>query len=187
MLFGNDVRAAFGVVTDLMNTSSLRSANGDLLEDPSTIDEIARANALSYTPDHTRAEDVEVRMLRSRLEEFLRNPTLQSRLTLINSLLVTAGSTPQLASHPGDELPHFHYTMEDASFASKLTALAAIGLARLMTTQGEDRFRICDGEGCDKVFIDVSKNASRRFCDSQTCGNRLHAARYRARRTAGAA
>jgi predicted RNA-binding Zn ribbon-like protein len=32
------------------------------------------------------------------------------------------------------------------------------------------------------VFIDVSKNASRRYCDSQTCGNRLHAARYRARR-----
>jgi len=73
-------------------------------------------------------------------------------------------------------------TMDDASFSSKLTALTAIGLARLLTTRETDRFRTCDGDGCDKVFIDVSKNASRRYCDSQTCGNRLHAARYRARR-----
>lgn len=183
MLFENDIRAAFGVITDLMNTSSLRSGTHDLLETPETINEVARANSLSYTPDHTNEEDIKVRLLRGRLEEFLRTAELGARLTLINGLLVSAGSIPQLAAHTGDELPHFHYTMDDASFVSKLTALAGMGLARLMTAQSEDRFRVCSGDGCDKVFIDVSKNASRRYCDSQTCGNRLHAARYRARRT----
>jgi predicted RNA-binding Zn ribbon-like protein len=183
MLFGNDVRAAFGVITDVLNTSAQRSGGEDLLEHPETIDDIARRNALSYKPGHSRAENVEIRMLRARLEEFLRQDSVTERIPLVNMLLVSAGSVPQLASHPGDEIPHFHYTMEDAGFSSKLTALAGIGLARLMTTQGEDRFRVCEGDGCGKTFIDVSKNASRRYCDSQTCGNRLHAARYRARRS----
>jgi predicted RNA-binding Zn ribbon-like protein len=182
MLFDNDARAAFGVITDLLNTSAARSGSDDLLEGDDTIDDIARRNALSYAPEHSRAEEVEVRLLRSRLEEFLRYPEVDARIALVNSLLVSAGSTPQLAAHAGDETPHFHYTMEDATFSSKLTALTGMGLARLLTTQGEDRFRVCDGQDCDKTFIDVSKNASRRYCDSQTCGNRLHAARYRARR-----
>lgn len=184
MLFDNDARAAFGVITDLLNTSAHRSGGGDLLEHSSTIDEIARSNALSYKPEHSRAEEVEIRLLRSRLEDFLRYPTVDARIKLVNSLLVTAGSTPQLAAHSGDERPHFHYTMEDATFSSKLTALSGIGLARLLTTQGEDRFRVCDGADCSKTFVDVSKNASRRYCDSQTCGNRVHAARYRARKVA---
>ncbi|WP_194396280.1 CGNR zinc finger domain-containing protein [Microbacterium atlanticum] len=183
MLFDNDARAAFGVITDLLNTSAQRSGGSeDLLEHSATIDQIAVRNALSYKPEHSRAEEVEVRLLRSRLEDFLRHPSVDARIALVNSLLVSAGSTPQLAAHSGDERPHFHYTMDDATFSSKLTALTGIGLARLLTTQGEDRFRICDGQDCEKTFIDVSKNASRRYCDSQTCGNRLHAARYRARR-----
>lgn len=180
-MFGSDVRAAFGVVTDLVNSSAAR--NGvDLLDSDGLLDQIADRHALSYHPDHTRAESVEIRQLRGRLEDFLRLPTVPQRLDLINSLLLTAGSTPHLVAHPGDEVPHFHYTMDDASFSSKLAALTAIGLARLMTTQAEDRFRVCEGPDCDKVFVDVSKNGSRIYCDSQTCGNRLHAARYRARK-----
>lgn len=30
--------------------------------------------------------------------------------------------------------------------------------------------------------MDLSRNRSRRYCDSRTCGNRLHVAAYRARR-----
>lgn len=181
--FGTDVRAAFGVITDLVNSSEHR-AGSDLLEVSGVLDGIASRHALSYRPDGTRAEHAEVRRLRERLEEFLRSDSLKSRLELINSLLLAAGSIPQLASHPGDEIPHFHYTMDDASFSSKLTALAGIGLARLMIEEAADRFRVCEGPDCEKAFIDVSKNGSRRYCDSQTCGNRLHAARYRARKQA---
>lgn len=32
------------------------------------------------------------------------------------------------------------------------------------------------------AFVDLSRNRSRRYCDSRTCGNRLHVAAYRARR-----
>jgi len=181
MQLAHEMGAAFGVITDLVNTSRARARGADLLDDPTTIDRISE-QTVSYSPEHTGAEDVELRQLRHRLEEFLRNEDTQERISLVNSLLLAAGSVPQLATHVADETPHFHYTMEDASFSSKITALCAMGLARLLASQSEHRFRVCEGTDCEKVFIDVSKNASRRYCDSQTCGNRLHAARYRARR-----
>jgi predicted RNA-binding Zn ribbon-like protein len=182
MMFGADIRAAFGVIEDLMNSSTSRG-EAELLDEPRTLDELAVRHALSYEPGRTRAESIELRQLRMRLEEFFRSDSVGDRMALVNSLLLTAGSIPQLVTHVGDEIPHFHYTMEDATFSSKITAVAAVGLARLMSTETENRLRTCDGPGCNKVFIDVSKNGSRRYCDSQSCGNRLHAARYRARKS----
>ncbi|MBV9024707.1 MAG: CGNR zinc finger domain-containing protein [Streptomycetaceae bacterium] len=34
---------------------------------------------------------------------------------------------------------------------------------------------------CHRAFVDLSRNRSRRYCSSRTCGNRLHVAAYRAR------
>ncbi|MEO7071362.1 MAG: CGNR zinc finger domain-containing protein, partial [Nostocoides sp.] len=36
-------------------------------------------------------------------------------------------------------------------------------------------------EDCDDVFVDLSRNRSKRFCDA-ICGNRENVAAYRARR-----
>jgi len=42
-----------------------------------------------------------------------------------------------------------------------------------------DRVRECPGPGnCGWLFIDLSKNASRRWCDMRTCGNRAKVHRY---------
>ena len=42
---------------------------------------------------------------------------------------------------------------------------------------------LCAAPDCDFVVIDLSRNRSRRFCDSG-CGNRANVAAYRARRRA---
>jgi predicted RNA-binding Zn ribbon-like protein len=34
------------------------------------------------------------------------------------------------------------------------------------------------------VLVDLSRNRSKRYCDSRTCGNRLHVAAYRERQRA---
>ena len=46
----------------------------------------------------------------------------------------------------------------------------------------EERLRRCEAPDCRRAFVDLSRNRSRRYCDSRTCGNRLHVAAYRARR-----
>ena len=38
--------------------------------------------------------------------------------------------------------------------------------------------RECDGQGCDWLFLDTSRNHSRRWCSMKTCGNRAKAKRH---------
>jgi predicted RNA-binding Zn ribbon-like protein len=38
--------------------------------------------------------------------------------------------------------------------------------------------RECDGHDCDWLFLDTSRNHSRRWCDMKTCGNRAKARRH---------
>ena len=44
-----------------------------------------------------------------------------------------------------------------------------------------DRLRRCEAPDCEAVFVDLSKNRSRRYCDTGNCGNRQHVAAYRER------
>lgn len=43
------------------------------------------------------------------------------------------------------------------------------------------RVRRCADPRCGRVFLDVTRNGGRRWCDMATCGNRAKAARHRAR------
>jgi len=47
----------------------------------------------------------------------------------------------------------------------------------------EERARVkeCDSDTCDWLFLDRSRNRSRRWCDMSDCGNRAKARRYQAR------
>jgi len=50
------------------------------------------------------------------------------------------------------------------------------------------RVRECPGDGnCGWLFLDLSKNASRRWCEMRTCGNRAKARRYLTRTRDGLA
>lgn len=42
-----------------------------------------------------------------------------------------------------------------------------------------ERLRQCAGEDCHKVFLDTSKNRSRRYCSPGGCGNRERVRRFR--------
>jgi predicted RNA-binding Zn ribbon-like protein len=42
------------------------------------------------------------------------------------------------------------------------------------------RLGVCSAERCDRVYVDTSRNGSRRFC-STACQNRVKAAAFRAK------
>ncbi|MGH7448040.1 MAG: CGNR zinc finger domain-containing protein, partial [Longimicrobiales bacterium] len=44
-----------------------------------------------------------------------------------------------------------------------------------------DRVKLCGNDACAWLFIDVSRNRSRRWCDMKDCGNRAKARRHYAR------
>ena len=47
-----------------------------------------------------------------------------------------------------------------------------------------DRMLVCAAEDCDAVVLDLSRNRSKRYCDTGNCANRAHVAAYRARKAA---
>ena len=48
----------------------------------------------------------------------------------------------------------------------------------LLTSEGLDDVRVCAAEDCNWLFLDTSKNHSRRWCDMKSCGNRAKARKH---------
>jgi predicted RNA-binding Zn ribbon-like protein len=97
----------------------------------------------------------------------------------LNELLAAHPAHPHLAKDDGDWRLHHHPA--DAALVPMATAITAEGLARMVGACAGSRLGTCSSDDCDRVFLDGSKNASRRFC-STTCQNRVKAAAFRRRR-----
>jgi predicted RNA-binding Zn ribbon-like protein len=62
--------------------------------------------------------------------------------------------------------------------------MLAQAASELIASTGLDRLRACGSETCRWLFLDTSKNHTRRWCDMKICGNRMKARRFSARRRA---
>lgn len=101
---------------------------------------------------------------------------------MVNELLARTGARPQLDPLP-DGRPgwHVHFHGADDSLATGWAAGCATGLALAIGSDLGGRLGSCAAERCDRVYVDTSRNATRRFC-STTCQSRTKAAAFRARR-----
>ena len=62
---------------------------------------------------------------------------------------------------------------------------AAVAAAKLLTGGALERVKVCaSGEGCQGLFLDTSKNGSRRWCSMGDCGTAAKIRRQGARRRA---
>ena len=50
--------------------------------------------------------------------------------------------------------------------------------ADLLTSDRLAQVKLCAGEDCGWLFLDASRNQSRRWCSMSDCGNRAKAKRY---------
>jgi predicted RNA-binding Zn ribbon-like protein len=63
--------------------------------------------------------------------------------------------------------------------AGDVLAPVAWSAAELLTSGPLERVRECPGDDtCGWLFLDTSRNGSRRWCDMSTCGNRAKARRH---------
>jgi predicted RNA-binding Zn ribbon-like protein len=99
-------------------------------------------------------------------------------VTRLNELLSRARPQPYATDHDGDL--HLHYARPDVPLLEQLTTTVAMGLSQVVVQHGWQRIGVCSAEGCDDVYVDTSRNASRRYC-SNTCASRSTVAAYRAR------
>lgn len=121
----------------------------------------------------------EVRALRSRLREVFTADDEVAAAAVLNGILADVAAVPRVSVHAGAE-PHLHFEPMDGSPARWLGAVTAMALSVVLVEDGLDRFGICGSSTCDDVFVDTSRNRSRRHC-SDTCTTRENVAAYRQR------
>jgi predicted RNA-binding Zn ribbon-like protein len=96
----------------------------------------------------------------------------------LNELLRRAHPQPYATDHDGEL--HLHFAQPGTPALEQLTTTVAMGLASVVAQHGWQRLGVCSAESCDDVYVDTSRNASRRYC-SNTCASRSTVAAYRAR------
>ncbi|WP_433983920.1 CGNR zinc finger domain-containing protein [Tunturiibacter empetritectus] len=64
--------------------------------------------------------------------------------------------------------------------------LIAQAAADLLLSQSTSQIRSCAAETCRWLFLDTSKNHTRRWCNMKICGNRMKARRFNSRTTRAA-
>ena len=131
----------------------------------------------------TRAEVEAVHALRPRLRHLwsLRDEALVAET---NALLEEGGALPRLVRH-GSIGWHIHATSDDATLAQRISVEVGMALVDVIRGDEVDRLKVCAGDDCEDLLIDLSRNRSRKFCDG-TCGTRANVAAYRARKAAEA-
>jgi predicted RNA-binding Zn ribbon-like protein len=174
VIFAHDTEVALNAAAALVNSAH----DGESLPDVTALDAFVAQWRWTGERAHDTAELAAVRALRSRLKQ-LWTAEEDDAVELVNDMLREANALPQLIKH--DEWDyHLHATPSDAGLDVRMMVEAAMAFVDVIRMKELARLRVCAAEDCADVLVDLSKNRSRRFCDSG-CGNRMNVAAYRAR------
>ncbi|HEX8510647.1 MAG TPA: CGNR zinc finger domain-containing protein [Propionibacteriaceae bacterium] len=181
MVYAHDTQIILAESAALVNTLS---DGVDTLADRAGLRAFLDVYPMSGQFLGTDEELEHVRQLRTRLRTMWSATSRDEAAAMVNDILLEAEARPYLSKH--DEYDwHLHVTGPDAPLAQRIGAEAAMGVLDLIRADDLDRLRICAADDCEDVLVDLSRNKSRRFCESG-CGNRANVAAYRARKRTAA-
>jgi predicted RNA-binding Zn ribbon-like protein len=162
---------------DLVNTRGHPSGNEHM---GST--ELARDFLLQHDfsdiGEVTKRDLAELHSVRDGLEKVFYAADEQGAANQLNDLLERYEVRPFLTDHDGRW--HLHYAPEESPVGRRVAAAVVMGLAALVADYGFERLGICAADSCADVFVDTSRNKSRRYCND-VCSTRTNVAAHRAR------
>lgn len=176
MIFAYDTEVALSSAAALVNTGY---EDPDPLADDAGLTRFLQQERFSGSRTHTPAELSAVRELRAALADLWTAPE-EELVNGINLLLSTSRALPQLVRHDGWDW-HLHCTPPEAELADRMATEAAMALADVVRAGELGRLRTCAAPDCRSAVVDLSRNRSRRYCDTGNCGNREHVRAYRRR------
>lgn len=179
MHFAPDTEASLEFVVDLANTVAGATRSGlDELDSPAALTALVAASGYSGRVDHDEVELAEVRGMRERLRQIW-SLDRDAAVAEVNAVLAAARALPQLVRH--DDLDwHLHATDPRAPLAERIGVEAALALVDVIRSGETGRLRRCAAGDCAGLLLDLSRNASKRFC-SVRCGNRMNMIAFRER------
>ena len=179
MVFAPDTEVALRTVVHLINSA----ANGrEGLASVTDLDGFLAAEGFTGSRTRDAAELASVHQLRQQLTE-LWTASEDAAVETVNGMLREANALPQLIKHDQWDWP-LHATTREAPLAHRMGTEAAMALADVIRGKEMDRLRICEADDCGAAVLDLSRNRSKRYCETGNCANRAHVAAYRARQAA---
>lgn len=177
MHFAHDTEVVLQSAAALVNTAG-SGDEPDELDSVAALDAFVREWRFTGSRTHDQTELEAVRRLRPRLRDVWTSAE-ESMVEKVNELLREHQALPQLVRHDSFSW-HIHAVSSDKPLWTRMAVETAMALVDVIRLEETDRLRTCDAPDCDDVLVDLSRNRSRRYCDSG-CGNRMAARAYRDR------
>lgn len=188
MVFTHDTEVALVSAVNLINSAPIDilpdgSVSGtDALDTVAALDAFVLQEQFTGSREHSGTELKAVQNMRTELRSMW-TAGEDAAVSMVNELLARASALPQLVRHDQWDW-HLHATAPAAPLAQRMGVEAAMALVDVIRAKELDRLKVCAADDCQAVLIDLSKNRSRRYCDTGNCGNRAHVAAYRRRKSA---
>lgn len=98
----------------------------------------------------------------------------EENLQRFNTALAESGRHLRLHLAQG----HFHLNWDTDTRFDRVLWPVVRSAADLLTSGDLERLRVCEGDGCGWLFMDTTRNRSRRWCNMASCGNRAKVKRF---------
>ena len=179
MVFIHDTEQSLRAAAFLVNT--LPGYDGeDTLQTREDFDSYLRVNPYTGVIRRDESELRAIRAIRPRLRA-LWEVDREGAVPLVNDMLRDGGALPRLVIHDDYDW-HIHATSDDAPLATRILVEAAMAFVDVIRADEYARVRVCSADDCLGVYVDFSKNGSKRYCDTGNCGNRMNVNAYRRRK-----
>jgi predicted RNA-binding Zn ribbon-like protein len=182
MVFIHDTELSLSAAVDLVNTLPETSTEDvDGLTSLEDLNRFLDLRPYSGVVNRDADELAAIRAIRPRLHE-LWTVRRDAAVPLVNALLADGQALPRLVTHDGFEAWHIHATPDDAPLHTRILVETAMAFVDVIRADEYDRIRVCEADDCASVYVDYSRNRSKRYCDTGNCGNRMNVNAYRARK-----
>jgi predicted RNA-binding Zn ribbon-like protein len=175
-------RDSIALAVALANTWDVLNDPPEILRDVERLQFILRAFGLDEEADRASDRDLTpLRRMRDRLRLAFQAEDDAVAVGMLNDIVREAAAVPQLERANGGWT--FRYGFGRRSLADELGARAGVALLGVIDEEGWSRFGLCAASPCCCVFVDRSRNRSRRYC-CDLCADRATQAAARLRRKA---
>lgn len=181
MDFASYTDVSVTLMVELANTYDLKRTPPEQLVDPRDLRAFLDRHRMRGANPVDAQDLEEIRSLRDEIRAVFSAADEEVALDRLNAVLAAARVVPRVVRQDDGHRELF-FAPAEAPLARRVACDAGIGLA-MMLTDHADRLKTCAADPCRNVFVDRSRNRSRRWC-SEACAARVNVAAYRARRAA---
>jgi predicted RNA-binding Zn ribbon-like protein len=175
-------RDSIALAVALVNTWDVLNDPPEHLDDVELLRLILRAFGLDQEAERADESDLApIRRVRDRLRRAFEAEDDEVAVGELNAIAREAAAIPQLERRNAHW--EFSYGQGTSSLATELAGKTSIALLGVIEKEGWNRFGLCAASPCCCVFIDRSRNRSRRYC-CHYCADRATQAAARRRRKA---